>query len=100
MIDNRKQKEVEKRVTEYIQHHFSFIVFRLNDKEKRLELESKLISTITLGDECRPSPEWLGLSSPVDKIRESGLWNVRGLFGQPLSDGDYIELQGLVDRFN
>jgi hypothetical protein len=100
LIDGRKQKEVEKRVTEYIQTHFSFVVFRVDDREKRLELESKLISTVSLCKECHPSPEWLGLSSPKDKIRQSGLWNVNKLYKEPLSDSDYVELQRLVDRYN
>jgi hypothetical protein len=99
-IDGRKQKEVEKRVTENIQNHFSFVVFQVDDKEKRLELESKLISTVSLCKECHPSPEWLGFSSPKDKIRESGLWIVNELYKQPLSGSDYAELQRLVDRYN
>ena len=98
LIDGRKQKEVEKQVTEYIQNHFSFVGFQVDDKEKRLTLESKIISTVSLCKECRPSQEWLGLSSPKDKIRESGLWIVNELYKQPLSDSDYNELYGLIAR--
>ena len=63
-IDLTKQKEIEKRVTKYIRDNFSFVVFQIDNKDKRLELESKIISTVSLCDECKPSPNWLGLSSP------------------------------------
>jgi len=63
-IDLTKQKEIEKRVTKYVRDNFSFVVFQIDNKDKRLELESKIISTVSLCDECKPSPNWLGLSSP------------------------------------
>jgi len=55
-IDLTKQKEIEKRVTKYIRDNFSFVVFQIDNKDKRLELESKIISTVSLCDECKPSP--------------------------------------------
>lgn len=75
-IDFSKQRGVERLVTEYVQSHFRFVVFRVDDKNIRLELESKIISTLSLCNECSPSKGWLGLYSPKVKIRESGLWNV------------------------
>jgi hypothetical protein len=71
-IDFKKQKEVENRVSQYIQANFSFVVFEIKEPGKRLELESKIISTISLCNECKPSSEWLGLFSPKEKIRETG----------------------------
>ncbi|KKG11769.1 hypothetical protein EO98_16020 [Methanosarcina sp. 2.H.T.1A.6] len=88
LIDFEKQKEVEKGVSQYIQANISFVVFEVESQEKRLELESKIISTISLCDECCPSSDWLGLFSPKEKIRKSGLWLVNGLFKEPLSDED------------
>jgi hypothetical protein len=40
-----------------------------------------------------PPKGWLGNHSPEKKIRESGLWQVKGLWGTPLDDEDikYIE---------
>lgn len=96
LIDFDKQNEIEKGVSEYIQNNFSFVVFQVNDKEKRLGLESKIISTVSLCKECFPSKNWLGLSSPKQKIRESGLWLVNELYKQPLSDGDMQELKILL----
>jgi len=93
IIDFDKQKETEKRVSKYIQDNFSFVVFPVDDKEKRLKLEAKLISTISLCQECRPSKKWFGLSSPKQKIRESGLWQVNELYKTPLTDKDTKELK-------
>lgn len=92
-IDQRKLQAMEKQVTDYIQRNFRFVVFRVDEKAKRLLWESKIISTVSLCDECRPSENWLGLHSPNDKIRESGLWLVNELYKQPLSESDYEVLK-------
>jgi len=95
-IDFDKQAAVESGVTKRIQENFSFIVFEVKEKERRLGLESKMISTVSLCDECLPSKDWLGLFSPKDKIRESGLWLVNELYKEPLSDSDMEWLNGLI----
>ena len=95
LIDFDKQKEVEKKVSKFIQDNFSFVVFRVDDKDKRLELESKVISTISLCKDCKASKNWFGLNSPIDKIKESGLWLVQGLYKEPLSEEDIEELKKL-----
>lgn len=96
LIDFEKQKEIEKRVSKYIQTNFSFIVIEVEDSEKRLELESKIISTISLCDKCGPSSEWLGLFSPKEKIKKSGLWLVNEIYKEPLSDDDMQLIKNLV----
>jgi hypothetical protein len=93
LVDFNKQKEIEKKVTEYIQDNFSFVVFQIEEKEKRLEIESKIISTVSLCNECKPSKNWLGLLSPKEKIRKSGLWLVNELYKEPLSDKDMEDLR-------
>ncbi len=87
-VDFEKQRQVEKRVSERIQKHFRFAVIEVQGKKTRLELESKLISTISLCDDCCPSKEWLGLHSPKRKIRESGLWQVNELYKVPLTSDE------------
>ena len=84
--------QIEKQVTEYIQESFSFAVFAVNTKEERLDLEAKIISTVSLCNECRSCGNWLGNFSPKHKIRESGLWLVNELYKTPLSK---YELQTL-----
>lgn len=96
LIDFTKQKKVEKRVSQYIQNSFSFVVFPVDTKEERLEIESKIISTVSLCDGCKPSKDWLGLFSTKKKIRGSGLWLVNELYKEPLNDEDMNELRMLL----
>ncbi|BAW30547.1 hypothetical protein SAMN02910340_00611 [Methanosarcina thermophila] len=96
LIDVEKQKEVEKNVSQYIQANFNFVVIEVEEKEKRLELESKIISTISRCKECSPSPSWLGLFSPREKINTSGLWLVNELNKEPLSDEDMQLIKNLT----
>jgi hypothetical protein len=95
-MDVDKQRSVENQVTSYIQKNFSFVVLGVDDSANRLELESKLISTVSLCEECGPSPHWLGLQSPKAKIRESGLWLVNELYKAPLTELDLGRLQALL----
>lgn len=95
-VDFDKQKEIEKRVTKFIQDNFSFVVFQIDDKDKRLYFESRIISTVSLCENCKPSKNWLGNYSPKEKIRKSGLWIVNELWKTPLNDEDMIELKQLL----
>jgi hypothetical protein len=70
----------------------------VDQKDKRLDLESKIISTISRCEECGPSKQWLGIHSPKAKIRESGLWLVNELYKEPLSENDFIELETALLR--
>jgi len=84
-IDFKKQKRVERRVSKYIQNSFTFCILQVDNKSKRLKLESKIISTISCCWECGGSKEWLGNYSPKSKIKESGLWLVNELWKIPLT---------------
>ena len=95
LIDADRQRAVERQVSEYIRSNFSFVILRVEDKRERLQLESKLISTVSHCEKCRPSEGWLGLSSPKRKVRESGLWLVNELYKQPLSNDEFLSLQRL-----
>lgn len=83
LIDFEYQKSIESRVSQYIQSNFSFCVFEVNDKTIRLEIESKIIATVSWCKSCGPSKKWLGRSSPKQKIMESGLWLVNELYKTP-----------------
>ncbi len=97
LLDQEKQNNIEKHVSTYIQEAFSFAVFRVDSKELRLDLESKIISTVSLCDECKSSTGWLGLSSPKYKIQESGLWLVNELYKTPLGDEELQALYRLCE---
>ncbi|WJH35411.1 hypothetical protein N6H14_05070 [Paenibacillus sp. CC-CFT747] len=84
-VDGVYQQHIESKVSEYIQSSFSFALLEMAEKEERLYLESRLISTVSCCTECGPSGSWLGLSSPVQKIKQSGMWQVNELYKEPLS---------------
>ncbi len=96
VVDRDKLQTVEQRVSNYIQDRFSFVVLPVDDKDERLSLESRMISTVSWCDECGPSPDWLGLDSPKQKIRESGLWLVNELYKTSLSERDLLRVNELV----
>lgn len=79
LIDSEKLASTEKIVSEYMRNNLSFSVFEVATKENRLAMEKLIIKTISDDDDFTPSDNWLGKSSPVEKIRESGLWLVNEL---------------------
>lgn len=90
-------KEIERMVSGYMRSNFSFAAIEAVNKEDRLKLESKLISTVSLCKECsRPSTDWLGNFSPISKIRESGLWLVNELYKEPFTDS---ELEAFLNQY-
>ncbi|MFH1500530.1 MAG: hypothetical protein ABIE22_01135 [archaeon] len=96
-IDFDRQKEIEKQVSKIIKEKFTFTILPIENKEKRLEIESKIISTVSLCKECKASSSWLGMRSPKEKIRRSGLWLVNELYKQPLSSGEVIQIQDILE---
>jgi hypothetical protein len=97
-IDSGKLQLTEKKVTDYMRASFSFCVFEVTEKDDRLALESKLLSTISLCADCGPSTSWLGKHSPKQRIRESGLWNVNELFKTPLLSAELQAIALLTRR--
>ena len=87
-LDEAKRRQVEIGVSAYMRRMFSFVIMRIDDKSTRLHLESRIVSTVSLCSECKPSSTWLGLSSPIPKIRQSGLWQVNELYKTPLNEAD------------
>ena len=93
IVDFEKQRQVEQLVTDYLQSNLSFVCFQADDRDERLKWEERIISTVSLCDQCGPSVDWMGLHAPNPKIGESGLWLVQGLYKEPLSEGELDELE-------
>lgn len=94
-VDLQYEQEIEGKISRYIQSNFSFCVFKVDSKEDRLFWETKSIATIGQG-KIKPSLNWLGNSSPTNKIRMSGLWQVQGLSRPKLTDGEFGQLKKMV----
>ena len=97
LIDKIFEQELEGQISKYIQHNLSFVVFGVNNKDKRLFWESRIISTLAAFPDIRPSDNWLGHFSPKDKIRQYGLWQVNDLKKKPLDTDEFNELTQLLE---
>lgn len=96
IIDREFEKKLEKRISEYIQTNFTFTLFEVPTKEERLYFEARLIGTVSGCEKCKPSDKWLGLSSPIDKIKKSGLWQVMELYSTPLTEEELDILKSML----
>jgi hypothetical protein len=90
--DPGRQQAIEAAVSAYMHEAFTFVVLPVEQNADRLRLESGLVSLVSRCSMCRPSPHWLGLHSPREKIRKSGLWQVNELYKVPLSEREVRDL--------
>lgn len=85
--DIEKEKSVEREITHILRENFRFRVVPVESENQRLGangLESCLIATVAQCTRCGPSANWLGIDSPIAKIRTMGLWQVNHLRSSPL----------------
>ncbi|MBM4146405.1 MAG: hypothetical protein FJ240_09070 [Nitrospira sp.] len=95
-LNLKKQAQTEELVTTYIQDNLYFVVLPVSRKQRRLEIEAKLIGEVSLCKDCGPSSSWLGKYSPAQKIKKSGLWQIQKVFGNGLTDSDMEEIREIV----
>jgi hypothetical protein len=98
IVDFEKQRQVESRVTEYLQRNLRFVCFSVDDKTARMKWESRIISTVSWCEDCGPSIAWLGLHSPTARIRQSGLWIVNELYKEPLTERGLASLADIINN--
>jgi len=97
-IDRKFEAEIERQISQYIQTQLSFCILNVPSKEDRLYYEARLIGTVSCCSECSATPNWLGMFSPVEKIRKSGLWQVMELYSTPLSANELIFISKTLVR--
>ena len=79
---------------------FSFRFLLIDDEIERIGnrgLESSLIGTIAKCELCNPSERWLGNHSPVDAIRNNGLWLIQHLQSDEINNE---EQKFIIDAIN
>ena len=67
------------------------------DKVYILSSKYRLISSLDRAATFKSSANWFGLKSPINEIANSGLWNVQGLNGNPLTQCEINYLKELVN---
>lgn len=96
LLDLDFEKQMERRISNYIQVNFTFCTFQIDTKEERLLWESRIVSTLAKATNIKPSENWLGNSSTKDKIKKSGLWQVNELYNDCLTDLEFLQMKELV----
>ena len=94
------EKNMEWEITRLLQENFSFRYIPIEDEAERMGktgLESRLIGTLSSCRMCRASDNWLGQYSPVEKIKQSGLWLSQHLHSPGLTDKDMATLSEYVN---
>jgi hypothetical protein len=91
-IDFEKQNAIELRVSDYLRTAFTFAVLPMSDCAQALNFEAAAIGSVSNCPQCKASSTWLGLSSPNSHIASSGLWQIRGLWGPGLTEGQLSAL--------
>ena len=89
---------IEAEVTRLLKERFSLRFVVLEGEKKRLDIESKIIGTLHGCPCCKSSEDWLGLHSPVDKIREGGMWMTQHLKSDGLAVADMDMLSEAVNK--
>ena len=92
------EKQLETKISDYIQTNLSFCVFQVDTKEQRLFWESKIVSTLAKSTQCKLTENCLRLHSTREKIRISGLWQVNELYNDELTGQEFAGLRQLVLR--
>jgi hypothetical protein len=93
------EKKIEADISKILRTRFSFRFVEVQDGSEvigREGLESNLIGTLFQCQLCKPSKKWLGLNSPVKKIRDSGLWLYQHLKDEPLNAKQIKQFERLV----
>lgn len=94
--DPRTAARVERDVSAYMRVNLSFSVIPVASVEARQRLGSAIIATLHQAKDFAPSDGWLGHYSPESEIRESGLWQKRGLKASPLTADESLQLARII----
>lgn len=94
----RFEKNLERQITKILRENFSFRFIEIENEMGREGLEARLIGTVAQCRLCRSSKNWLGIHSPINKIRQSGLWLVQHLENDGLTNIDKVKIKEIIDR--
>lgn len=92
------ERQIERRISSILRKKFCFRYIAVENEMGGSGLESKLIGTVARCENCHPSPKWLGLYSPEDKIKGGKMWLVQHLKSGGISYKDKLRLQMLIDK--
>lgn len=95
------QANIERFVSNYIRNNISFVVIgEIQNSRERLRLEAGIIAELNCDKDFTHSANWLGIFSPKEEIRKSGLWLVEGLEDRPLTSSEFKRIKQLTGATN
>jgi hypothetical protein len=86
-----KEKQIESEISKILREKFSFRFIVLEGQQKRIGregLESRLIGTVANCNVCKASENWLGRSSPIERIKSGKLWLSQYLIAEGITEQD------------
>lgn len=95
LVDENLEKRLEERISQYLRENISFVCFPVSEPFERMRLEEGIIATLNSDPVFSSSDIWIGGSSPISEIRNSGLWNREGLYGTPLTKNEINRIKWL-----
>lgn len=99
--DMVKERKIESQVTEILREMFYFRYIVLEGEIKRIGskgLENKLIGTVANCSVCKHSDNWLGIYSPIPKIRSGKLWLSQHIDSHEISSEDQQNLSVVISN--
>ncbi len=79
LVDLEKESLIESMISSYLKNFHISVIPSLDERSKRMELETRLIATLNTKNWKYISENWIGRHHPNSKIANSGLWNIQGL---------------------
>ncbi|NOQ25402.1 MAG: hypothetical protein GQ564_08565 [Bacteroidales bacterium] len=93
IVDLKYEQQYEELITTHIRTKLSFVVIpKVYEKLDRDRIEEGLIASLAQSDLKISSSNWLGNEHPKIKIRQSKIWNIKFLNGNPLTEIEFINL--------
>ena len=93
------EKETEELISGVLKENFSFRFARIEKQEERIGsggLERTFIGTLAACKSCRPSENWLGNHSPLERIRKNGLWQTQHLMERAIDSEEMRRFEEIV----
>ena len=92
------ERNLQHAISAYLEKNTSFSLVEVNTPEERAYFEKLIIATLSGSQRVRPSDNWLGYNSPVDKVRQSGLWQFDGVFAADcLNEVSFNQIVALLE---
>ena len=86
------ENKLERLISYYMIERFEIVCFEVMETKERVRLEEGLISTLIKDENFKSSKKWLGNYSPMEVVRESGMWIKKGVINKEFTSNEFREV--------